>query len=388
MADDFGIAHFAALRAAPGDAITELSLACRDATGRNQVYSIDLTSPDTFRPATPVPPEQWPAGSFRPALDHPDEYSQEQLLAMGYGLRPDRLRRPDAYARWLISVSRPFHQVMQQPRPVQRKHRAPHYSNGSYTSANWGGSILQAHGYWKNYLFWHYTENFDQSYMFFTVPTGYPSYHGIWGGENTASFWGGLGGYYDDLNSLLQDGVQIYENQSGSAEVYFAWIEWFSGSGDPNPGYLTALDVDDNMGPNHNVEVIAWVCDASGHVNFSGGYGCFEVIDYTVSNYVYCLYPSTGSCHSLRQYGTFYGHSVEAIAELDGPFLTQYSPTEMYYYGIDTSNSTYDNGNDSYYRNTITLEDRKSNVLETATIDNNVSYGTIMTWKYGGVGPF
>ncbi len=106
VTDDDGYARFHAAKSAAHDAIQRLVLDCLDASGKSSTYSVDLTSSETFAP-NPINLAKSP-GTDRPALTgDPLSHAQSQLLAEGYGLRPDPVKNPGGYARWLAAATKP-----------------------------------------------------------------------------------------------------------------------------------------------------------------------------------------------------------------------------------------------------------------------------------------
>ena len=94
IADHEGVVEFQALSAiaqsAASGAVSALSLKCHDDTGRSQVYPVDLTSAATFAPLART---RAPTSPVRSALSgDPMSYTRTELIARGYGVRPDRMR--------------------------------------------------------------------------------------------------------------------------------------------------------------------------------------------------------------------------------------------------------------------------------------------------------
>jgi hypothetical protein len=104
FSDADGYVRFLAVRAVPGDAVQKLALDCKDATGKTSSYTADLASDSTFAPR-PLNLADEP-GTDRPALKgDPLGYTQAELVAAGYGLRPDPVKDAAAYAQWLEAAS-------------------------------------------------------------------------------------------------------------------------------------------------------------------------------------------------------------------------------------------------------------------------------------------
>ncbi len=183
--DDDGYARFHAVKATVGDAVQRLTLDCTDSAGKTYSYSVDLTSGDTFAPRPlNLAIER---GTDRPAVKgDPLSYTQSELIQAGYGLRPDPVKDPAAYARWLATASKPG-RLLEAKRPDLRSHTVT-----SATSPYWVGSVLTG------------APNYIATEASFNVPTGIP------GGDATnateIAIWNGLGGNGTG-SGLIQGGV-------------------------------------------------------------------------------------------------------------------------------------------------------------------------------------
>ncbi|HEY1811460.1 MAG TPA: hypothetical protein VGG74_03835 [Kofleriaceae bacterium] len=297
-ADDRGAATFSALHATAGDPDAALTLACHDDTGWTQSYELDRSADATF-----LPPTNLPAGTVRPALTgDPLSYSSADLLARGYGMRPDPTTDPEHYALWLQAAQQPARKITTPPRDTELTFA----SNSS--SLSWGGGMLRAtqdcfiHG-----ACW-WTQHFIFSFGVITVPQ--PTFTtGKLVGE-----WTGLGGYSNDT-LLLQDGIAIQSLFGGAAFVDSGFREYFgAGTG---AGYSTAQTIISGVQPDDLVIAQSWACDANGNESLAGGYGCYYLSDISRGMYVECETQS-GSCFSLPvQSGTFEGSTAEMVVEKD-----------------------------------------------------------------------
>jgi len=287
--DDDGYARFHAVRAAAGDKVQRLTLDCKDSGGRPFLYSVDLTSADTFAPR-PVN-LAYERGTDRPALTgDPLSYTQSELIQAGYGLRPDPEQNPAAYSRWLAAAVQPG-RMLEAKRPSTHSHTVT-----KKTAPAWVGSVLAAS---PKYL--SIEGNFN-------VPAGVP------GGDETIgteiAIWNGLGGY-NTGSGLIQAGVNV--QTSPLVAIYGSWREFCCGGpgGDSN-GYGGAFT------PNPGDEIFDqnWYCDASGNINIKGGYGCNYLKDLTTGAILSCTSPTGSPCWSARVHsGMVLGVNAEFVIE-------------------------------------------------------------------------
>ena len=319
--DDDGYARFHAVRAAAGDKVQRLTLDCKDAAGGPAIFSVDLTSDDTFAPRPLNLANE--RGTDRPALiGDPVSYSQTELIQAGYGLRPDPEESPEAYARWLESALTPG-RILEAKRPNSS---VSHTVKKPTPGCCWVGSVL---GGSPNYI--SVEGNFN-------VPTAIP------GGDETTgteiSIWNGLGGY-NTGSGLIQAGVNI---QTGTfTAAYGSWREFCCGPGGDSNGYGGAF----TPNPGDKIYDQNWYCDAAGNANIAGGYGCNFVHDLTTGAILSCTSPSGSPCWSAYVHsGMTLGVDAEFVIEnQDGgcckpsTAFTDYSP-EVTFTGTAYSSKT------------------------------------------------
>jgi hypothetical protein len=293
--NDDGYARFHAVRASASDPVKQLTMDCTDSDGTFSLYTVDLTSADTFaaRPLN-IANER---GVDRPALrGDPLSYSQAQLLQAGYGLRPDPQQNPGAYARWLKSASVQA-RMLEAKRPagpqtnsalrntrgvsnsVVKGASGPHADKTVTTVPGnlWTGSVLTGA---PNYLF---TE------ALFNVPAATPG-----GDETTGTWtliWNGLGGNGTGAG-LIQGGIAIRTNSTTAS--YSSFREYCCGDGISN-------SYSGNFSPNPGDEIYSqeWYCDASGNVNLNGGYGCSFIVDLGNNAFLNCTSATGSPCPSV-----------------------------------------------------------------------------------------
>jgi hypothetical protein len=271
-ADEDGYARLFAVRPkAAGDA-QAVTLTCKDATGDTHTFTADLGSSDAFD-ARPLS-FQSHSGKERPALEGDGrDYTQQQLIDAGYGLRPDPNGNPKIYARWLKAASVRGYQATLK-RPTKSSHQ-PRVTTG--TGIPWVGSVLTG------------SPDYVSTEVEFNVPTALP------GGDATTTtevaLWNGLGGNGTG-SGLIQGGVTLYTTPLVAS--YGSWREYCCGDGDSN-GYGGAFT------PNPGDEIYAqnWYCDAEGGLNLKGGYGCTYVSDLTTGAVLSCTSATDKTCWSV-----------------------------------------------------------------------------------------
>ena len=326
--NDDGYARFHAVRASAGDKVKQLTMDCTDSAGKFSVYTVDLTSEETFaaRPLN-IANER---GVDRPALKgDPLSYTQEELLTGGYGIRPDPKDNPAAYARWLATAS--VHgRMLAAKGPSRPKAKSafappsgisnlapkgvggPHADNTVISSPGnlWTGSILTG------------SPNYTWTEAVFNVPTPIP------GGDETAgtwvSIWNGLGG--NGSYGLIQGGIFI--QTSATAASYTSFREYCCGDGASN-------SYTGNFAPNPGDKIYTqeWYCDASGNINLNGGYGCSFIVDLRNNVFLSCTSATGSPCPSVPALTLcsvnpaapncmVLGQSAEFVLENDSPQLT------------------------------------------------------------------
>lgn len=327
--NDDGYARFHAVRASPGDAVKQLTMDCTDSAGKFSVYTVDLTSAETFaaRPLN-IANER---GVDRPGLKGDLlSYTQAELLKGGYGIRPDPKNNPAAYSRWLAAVSVHGRMLAAQgpARPqamtafrtpsgasisVAKSASGPHADGGTVTTIPgnlWTGSVLTG------------APNYSFTEAVFNVPVPVP------GGDETTgtsiSIWNGLGGYGG--SGLIQGGIFVQTTPTTAS--YTPFREYCCGDG-PSNSYTV------NFTPNPGDQIYSqeWYCDAYGNVNLNGGYGCSFVVDITKGGILSCTSATGSPCPSVPALPLCsvspqapncmtVGLSAEFVLENDSPQLT------------------------------------------------------------------
>ena len=128
-ADDQGIVRFH-VKAHTEWKPLEVHLDYTDEIGGQARHTLSLRADNSHdAPITPNQVKSAPLGTLRPALEgDPMSLSIRELVARGYPPRPDPLRSPSRYARWMQLVSQPFTSVPPRlvPHPETRfVHPAP-----------------------------------------------------------------------------------------------------------------------------------------------------------------------------------------------------------------------------------------------------------------------
>jgi hypothetical protein len=264
VTDDDGYARFYALRVDALSSNRHQILACKDIRGAASSYAVDLAAADTFI-AHPIDLKR-ERGRDRPALQgDPMSLSQQELVAKGYGLRPDPRRSPDNYAVWLLAASR-------SARTLEIKRVLGVKAGPIITQAPaWAGSVLAGAP--------HYVS--VQAYM--NVPTAIPGGDGT--GGTISALWIGLGGFGSG-SGLIQSGIFI--STTAVAAGYASFREYccgdpngvdFGGAFVPNPGDVLFIQ--------------NWYCDADGSVDLNGAFGCSFIHDLTSGALLNCTTANT-----------------------------------------------------------------------------------------------
>lgn len=271
VADHDGYARFHAVRSIGESDAKSLTLNCADEQGKATSIAVDLTAEETFAPR-PLNLENEP-GKDRPALKgDPLTFTQAQLLQLGYGLRPDPVKEPAAYRRWLEAAS-VSGRLLEAKRPDLHDHSA--YA----IEANpWSGSAITG------------KPNYVATEAVFNVPEVIP------GGDGTtttaSAVWNGLGGFGTG-SGLIQGGVSLYTNSSAAS--YGTWREYCCGDPDSN-GYGGAFVPT----PGDKIYSLEWYCDSAGNLNLDGGYGCTFLEDETSGAILSCTEAGGSPCWSVK----------------------------------------------------------------------------------------
>jgi hypothetical protein len=282
--DDDGYARFHAVRATAADTVRLLTLACEDQAGKVSTYSVDLTSNGTFA-ARPIDLAKQ-GGINRPALTgNPLEFSQAELIRLGYGLRPDPTDTA-AYARWRAAASLPG-RILQGHRPIKFSNTVATLENNS-----WVGSVLN--GLSMNSLSSSGSSGTTGVYVSseatFIVPQAIP------GGARTTNthvaIWNGLGGFFGTKGGLIQAIVWI--DTTSYAAFYGSQREYCCDNSQSNlySGYITP-------NPGDKIYSLAWYCDAIGNLDINGNYGCTFMQNMTNGDIFTCTSPTGSPCPSV-----------------------------------------------------------------------------------------
>lgn len=262
--DDDGYARFYALKVQATSPYRKQLLACRAERGATSTFAIDLAAAKTFIPH-PIDLRQ-ERGRDRPALQgDPMSPSRQELIARGYGLRPDPAQQPAGYASWLLAASEPARML-----EIERK-LSPKAALFVEQGDGWAGTVLEGA---PRYVA-------VQSYM--NVPTAIPGGDGTTGTQT--ALWNGLGGFGTG-SGLIQSG--FFLTTSTVAAGYATFREYCCG--DPNgvsfPGAFTP-------NPGDVLLVQNWYCDGDGTPNVDGAFGCSYVHDLTSGALLNCTTQST-----------------------------------------------------------------------------------------------
>jgi hypothetical protein len=366
--DEDGIAHFSAVRPTSDEDVQRLTLACSGPAGAKS-YSVDLRAGGVFIPPPAQASQTAQTGatalSVRPPMQgDPMALPASELIAQGFGVRPDPEGNPTGYARWLAATQRSLRKhlpaaaqvlrvgtTVQASRPSSdRGHIAtlaptllpalaptaataataaellptlmpgasptpdagalaapvPNsvYCNGMPPSCYWTGAVLSG----------SYAPSQQQGYALneatFNVPALVPG--GFDSGPTILSIWTGL-------DNVWQAIVFV----QASPTVASTWIE-------TQPHLTVAADSSPNAGanptfmPNLNDTIYAqeWYCDAQGNVDLNGGYACSFIEDMQTGDGWSCVAADApkGECASYKLGPSdTVGTQAEFIVENDSP---------------------------------------------------------------------
>jgi len=292
VADKTGVVSFFASPADPSKTDAKVALDCQDDAGRTGHFDVDLAAASTFEP----PKVSWPAESIRPALaGDPTQYSQADLWKGGYGHRPNPKTQPAMYALWERTATA----------PMRLADSPPHSLRGSMTTVTdtlgftWaGGSLTQSNPPSAAYDFAIYS---------FLVP----QFSDTTTGCSNSGFWGGLGGI---SGPLIQTGliettgyVPFLGGVIGTVTPFYQFAQ--------APGTTTAACYYNTCSFNFSGIMAgdqmfgeSAACNSSGDLDYSGGFGCFWLADFSQN-------PPVGQSTMLPDLEPFVGESADAIAE-------------------------------------------------------------------------
>jgi hypothetical protein len=332
-----GVARFHAARARREGDVEHLTLDCTDAAGKKTGYDVDLRSDATFAPR-PFDPIR--AGyEARPVLHgDPMSYSPEELVAMGYGIRPDPEQNPAGYARWLDAAKTPTYEVRSLPRNGESIAPQPRKSASSVARAEIAHSSsakpvagatqpgknagVTAQGgvwcggapvgcYWTGAIMNGSYKAGSTAYLVnegtFTVPTAVPGGNGT--NKTEMSIWTGLDNVFQTI--VWVSSTSSAASYSMDRQVHYPTVA------SSNSAY--AEDAGQTFNPNagDSVFVEEWYCDSSGNPSFTGGYACTSVVDKTRNLSWNCTKSNSTTCQSNKLVTDGVGSQAEFIVEND-----------------------------------------------------------------------
>ncbi len=322
IVEEDGVARFLALRPTAPGAVDRLALDCVDRSGSAKTYPVDLRSEETFAPR-PFDASRTTLEA-RPALPgDPLSYTQAELLARGYGLRPDPGTNPGGYARWLRTATIPVHKLRSVTRAALRRPAsraiAPIVDAGTVTVTSlqpWTGAVLTG-SYQVNVGNPSLTESYAYNEVTFNVPTVTPG--GYSSSTKAITIWNGLDNVFQAIVDVVSTptvasfGIhrQNFEPHGTTAAQSDTAATTFT----PKPGD-TIYDVE-------------WYCDANGNVAMSGGYACSYMEDVTQGLLWECDRANSTACASYQlnagdETNGSLGYWADLVVENDS---IQYGPT-------------------------------------------------------------
>ncbi len=299
-----GVARFLAVRPTSPGGVDRLALDCIDSDGGSQTYSVDLRSEETFAPR-PFDPALANL-TFRPGIaGDPLSYTEQELLAEGYGLRPNPDQNPEGYQRWLTAAIKPGYMLGSNASTAakSRPHSFPsamlEIDAGVVTNPSnfWTGAVL--YGSFSKGATSADTSSYLWNEATFNVPKVTP------GGFNTGitamTVWNGLDEFSGSVAPLLQAVLDVQTTSTTASfgihhQDFGGWIKC------PASPRCTKAG-NDNAGitftPKQGDSIFAqeWYCDAKGNKNLTGGYACTYMFDNTQGIAWDCHLP-TSACQS------------------------------------------------------------------------------------------
>jgi hypothetical protein len=307
-----------------------LSLSCTRADGRSDTYALTIRAEAN----APLPGSQRafaPLGTFRPPLaQNALALSNRELVARGYPPRPDKVKAPGPYAKWLYIVSHAFTQVSSRkvgrhdvsfsptlPLPP-RSSRAR--SNGKsifdYNSGNWSGAVVSD----PNVRFYAIQDDWLTPSVWVPTQIGY----------GAAAVWAGLD---EGANDLVQTGTDseawnfFYYDFPVFTEVeftnYWAWVESL-----PDIPYAVPNLI---VSPGDELSVDIFLADQYGNTTFYNG--DLTPSDDVVWFMVYNLTAGTSYWGTLPRPAQFSGATAEFVLERPGDYDTG-TPSALADYGF------------------------------------------------------
>jgi hypothetical protein len=230
-------------------------------------HAVDLAVAKTFE-SHPLDLKREP-GRDRPPLEgDPMSFTQSDLIARGYGLRPNPAAAPAGYAAWLLAASLPARSL--EPKRMHHPNAAPNVVQGN----GWAGSVLLG------------APSYVVVQSFMNVPTVIPGGNGIPFAETV--FWNGLGGH-GIASGLIQSGFIVTTNTATASISTFH--EYCCNDPNGTDTDATGLNASDTL------FVQSWYCDKDGTADIAGAFGCTFVHDLTSGALLDCS-SENSPCHA------------------------------------------------------------------------------------------
>jgi hypothetical protein len=267
-ADTQGRLRFFVTRDALAQASDHFALDCA-VQDRNVTRSLEITSDEsTTSPAPSVARAMPPDGKLRPALTGDlQRFTQAELHALRYPPRPDAVKTPEGYQRWLQIVG--HDSIVVDAHPVtmigEQDNADDNHVTGFMAGAN--ASYTRVLATW-------------------TVPEVFNT-----GEDAVSSIWVGL--YDDATNSLMQNGTRQNVIQNGGSAVadYYAWSEYYT-QGDEGEQRLADFPVN----PGDVITCETWTGDSGGYEQASGQVAWFYFDNLTAGFSTYnSIFPQAGA---------------------------------------------------------------------------------------------
>jgi hypothetical protein len=351
-ADEDGVARFYVARPQnPGD-VEALTLDCFDPEGARASYTVDLRASETYapRPFDPVKAKL----ERRPGLEgDPMGFSREELIARGYGLRPDPAANPSGYARWLTAARVDAHKLRSVPRRTRGEARprraaasvlasapelgagAPELDAGEISGdwmQPWTGAVLRG-SYAPNAnpaLSTRYIAN----EAMFKVPG--MKEHTYATGNTAMSVWNGLNNH-----GLFQAIVDVNTGPNSTGETLGIHRQLFEAHQHQDAdGFNNSEGVNFTPRVNDVIYSQEWYCDAKGAPDLTGGYACSSMNDIKQGIVWDCHLASDASCVSFAMVPSTpsdLGQQAEFIIEQEG---NQAPPHNNSFFWADFSATT------------------------------------------------
>jgi len=290
-----------------------LSLSCTRADGRSESYALTIRA-DANAPL-PSPQRAFaPLGTLRPPLGQDAlALSDRELVARGYPPRPDKVKAPGPYAKWLYIVSHAFTQVgsrkvgrpdvsfaptLPLPPPRLRNSRSNGKSIFDYTTDTWSGAVVSD----PNVRFYAIQDDWITPAV--SVPTSI--------GHGEAAVWAGLDNGPSDLVQTGTDSEAFnffYYDFPNFFVVdftdYYAWIESL-----PDIAYAVP---NMSVSPGDQLSVDIFLADQNGNTTFYNG--DLTPSDDSVWFMVYNVTAGTSYWGTLPRPPQFSGATAEFILE-------------------------------------------------------------------------